>query len=235
MTQQAAAPKMSALDALRNLGQKKPAPQSPALSAQNSDPAIAGAKRDKNTVKLGFDPGFNERAAYGAVLKHALERATSDFEIIQSELRDYGKGKRGVYNDAFKANVTTVCVPFNVDTPAGPETKYVQVICSNKYSVVKDMILNNDEALGEWRDRLFTTEITKKLKPNAEELVRNLLSEMGLQGDELEASMGALFDTESKVSTREDFEQQSAAAPPEVRAILEQAVTRAQPGLKFPG
>ena len=235
MTQTAAAPKMTALDALRNLGQKKPAPQSPALSAQNADPAIAGAKRDKNTVKLGFDPQFHERACYGAKLKAAMDRATSDFEIVQAELRDYGKGKRAVYNDAFKANVTTVCVPYPVEVPGGTETKYVQVICSNKFSVVKDMILNTEEALGDWTPRLFSKEVTKRLKPNAEELVRNLLSEMGLQGEELEASMGALFETDVRVSTREDFEQQAASAPPEVRAILDQAVTRSQPGLKFPG
>lgn len=226
-------PKPSALDALRALGQKKPVATSPALSAQNADPAIAGAKRDKNTVKLGFDPGFSERAAYGAALKHALERATSDFEVAQAELRDYGKKKRAVYNDAFKANVTTVCVPFSVEVPGGHETRYVQVVCSNKYSVVKDMVLNNQAELGEWFGKLFTVETVKKLKPNAEELVRNLFSEMGLQGDDLEASMAALFDTEHKVSTKEDFEQASSLAPPEVKAILEQAVTRAQPGLKF--
>jgi hypothetical protein len=47
--------------------------------------------------------------------------------------------------------------------------------------------------------------------------------------------MESLFDTEHKVKAKEDFEQQSAAAPPAVKAILDQAVTRAQPGLKFPG
>lgn len=232
---QTPATKPSALDALRALANKKPAVQSPALSAQVADPAIAGAKRDKNTVKLGFDPSFSERAAQGAHLKAALERATADFEIIQSELRDYGKGKRAVYNEAFKTTITTVGVPYSVETPTGPETKYVQVICSNKYSVQRDMILNNGDTLGEWTEKLFTVEETKRLKPNAEELVRNLFAEMGLAGEELDAAMGSLFETDRKVSTKEDYEQESSKAPPHVKAILDQAVTRSQPGLKFPG
>lgn len=224
---------VSAIDALRALANRKSTVQSPALSAQVADPAIAGARRDKNTVKLGFDPSFSDRAAHGAALKAALDRASADFEIVQSELRDYGRDKRAVYNDAFKTVITTVGVPYSVETPTGPETRYVQVVCSNKYSVQKDMILRNADALGEWVDRLFVVEETKKLKPNAEDMVRKVFVEMGLEGEELEAVMGSLFETDRKVSTRDDFEQESAKAPQNVRAILEQAVTRSQPGLKF--
>lgn len=232
MTQVATKP--SALDALRALSQKKPSPGNPALTAQLADPAIAGAKRDKNTVKLGFDPAFAERAAYGAQLKEALDRATADFAIAQAELRDYGREKRRVYNESFKVVITTACVPYSVDSPSGPETRWVQVICSNKYSVKADMVLNNQGTLGDWYEKLFSVETTKKLKPNAEELIRNLFGEMGIAGEELDTAMESLFETESKVSTKEEFEQLQEKAPVEVRAILEQAVTRSAPGLKFP-
>lgn len=231
MTQQATKP--SALDALRSLAQKKPTTTAPSLTVQVTDPAIAGAKRDKNTVKLGFDPRFTERAAYGATLKHALERATSDFEIVQAELRDYGREKRKVYNETFKTTVTTVSVPYSEETPEGPETKYVNVICTNKYSVQRDIVLNNSETLGEWRERLFNIETTKRLKPNAEELIRGVFAELGMEGESLEGAMSSLFETETKVSAKEDFEQQEAKAPDAVKSLLSQAVTRSQPGLKF--
>ena len=223
----------SAIDALRNLAQKKPAPQAPSLTVQVTDPAIAGAKRDKATVKLGHDPNFHEKAAYGAKLKDALERAQADFEIVQADLRDYGRDKRKIYNDTYKANVTTVSVPYSVETPDGPDTKYVQVICSNKYSVAKDVVLNNRDALGEWSEKLFKFDVTKKLRPDAEGMIRNIFAELGLQGESLESAMEALFEVDTKVTTREDFEQQEAQAPDEIRTILTQAVSRAQPGLKF--
>lgn len=225
--------KSSSFDALRALAAKKPTAQSPSLTAQVTDPAISGAKRDKNTVKLGHDPDFHERAAYGAKLKAALERATTDFEIVQSELRDYGRDKRKVYNDTFKTSITTVQVPYSVETPEGPETKFVQVICTNKYSVQRDVVLNNLDAIGTWADRLFQTDTVKKLKPNAEELLRGIFGDLGLEGAELESAMESLFETEVKVTTKDDYEVQEAKAPEEVRSILSQAVTRAQPGLKF--
>jgi hypothetical protein len=228
MTQQ-----MSALDALRSLANKKPAAQAPGLTIQVTDPAIAGAKRDKNTVKLGNDPKFSERAAYGAKLRAALDQAETDFEVVQAELRDYGREKRRAYNDTFKTVVTTVGVPYSVETPEGPETRYVNVICSNKYSIQKDIILNNQSTLGEWTDRLFTIETTKKLKPNAEELIRNVFRELGMEGEALEGAMSSLFETDFKVSTKEDFEQQEGRAPDAVRSLLSQAVTRSSPGLKF--
>lgn len=228
-----AVPAKSAIGTLLSISQKKPTVMSPALSAQSADPAIAGAKRDKNTVKLGFDPGFTERAAQAATIKAALERAESDFEIVQAELRDYGKEKRALYNDAFKTVVTTVCVPYSVETPTGPETKYIQVVCSNKYSCQKDMLFNNTDTLGDWMDRLFNVEESKELKPNAEELIRNILVEAGLSEENLESAMESLFETKRKISTRDNYEQESVKAPDHVKAILDQAVTRAQPGLKF--
>ena len=225
--------KPSALETLRSLAQKKPAAASPSLTVQVTDPAIAGARRDKATVKLGQDPNFHERAAYGAKLKAALERAAADFEIVQAELRDYGLNKRRIYNDTFKTSITTVGVPYTVETPDGNETKYVNVICSNKYSVNKEVVLNNPDTLGEWQERLFNLEVTKKLKPNAEELIRGVFQELGMEGEAIDGAMASLFETEVKVSTKEDFEQQEQKAPDAVRSLLSQAVTRANPGLKF--
>jgi hypothetical protein len=223
----------AALDALRSLAQKKPAEQAPSLTIQVTDPAISGAKRDKNTVKLGVDPNFTERAGYSARLKAALERAQSDFEVIQAELRDYGRDKRKVYNDTYKTNVTTVGVPYKVDSPEGEETRYVQVICSNKYSVQKDAVLANRETIGQQFDRLFSVEETKKLKPNAEKLIRDILIEQGITGETLEAAMDTLLETEQKVTTTEAFEQEAEKLPQETQTLLNQLVTRAQPGLKF--
>jgi hypothetical protein len=226
--------KPSALDALKGLA-KKAAPPSSAIAAQVNDPAIAGAKRDKNTVKLGFDPTIAQTAERAANLKEALERAEAEFKVDQAQMRDYGIGKRGLYNDTFKCEVTTVCVPYLVDVPGGvQETKYVQVICSSKYSVNKDIILGNREAFGGSFDRLFKVETTKSLKPNAEELIRGVFAEIGLQGEDLEGAIAQLFETTEKVSVAEGFERESKTLPAEVRVILDQSVTKAQPALKFP-
>jgi len=224
--------KPSALDSLKALSKKQPAPAA-AISVQVNDPAIQGAKKDKNTVILGLDPSIAERAQYAANLKEALERAQADFEVSQAEMRDYGSGKRSLYNDTFKANVTTVKVPYSVQTPTGPETKHVLVICSNKYSVQKDVVLNNKAALGDSYNRLFVEESSKKLKANAEELIRGVFTDLGITGEELETTMGNLFEEEVKVKTTEQYEVESKKLPDDVRMILDQAVTRAQPGLKF--
>ena len=73
--------KSSALDALKNLGKKTPVAGASVIATQLADPAIAGAKRVKNTVTLGFDPGIAEDAKYAAELKQALEDATSAFAV----------------------------------------------------------------------------------------------------------------------------------------------------------
>jgi hypothetical protein len=236
-----AARKPSALETLKALSQKKPAAAGSPLAAQTNDPAIAGAKRDKNTVKLGFDPGIAEDALNAATLREALERAKADFEVCQARMRDYGRDKRKLYNDTFKADVTTVCVPYSVEVPGGGdgatpgrETRFVQVICTNKYSVAQETVINNKENLGDQYDRLFTEEVTKTLKPNAEALIRDLLGELGMHGDQLQSAMDTLFDEKVKVSARESYEQDVQRAPEDVRTLLEQAVTRVQPGLKFP-
>ncbi len=230
------ASKPSALDTLKNLANKKPVAPSAALASQVNDPAIAGAsmtKGSKNVVTLGFDPVFAEKASQCAALKDALDRAETEFKVLQAETRDYGSSKRGLYNDAFKANITTVKVPFEVDTPSGKEKQYISVICSNKYSVQQDIVLGNKDALGELYGRLFTETVTKSLKPNAEELVRGILKEVGLDDEAVESSMQTLFETTTKVATTENYEQEAKAVPVQLKAVLEQAVTRSAPGLKF--
>lgn len=228
------ASKPSALAALKALGSKTPV-AGQTIAAQVNDPAIAGAKRNKSTVSLGFDPKFADSARAAWDRKAALQRAEQDFETSQAACRDYGAEKRKLYNGTFKADVTTVQVPFTVETPAGHETKYVQVVCTNRYSVQKETVLNNREELGEHFDRLFTVEETKSLRPNAEELIRNLLTETaGLEGEALETAMSQLFETSKKVSTTEHYETEVEKTPPHLKSILEQVVTRAQPSLKFP-
>lgn len=224
--------KPSALDALKSLANKKPAPAA-AISVQVNDPAIAGAKKVGSTVTLGFDPSITERAKYCSSLKEALEKAESEFAVLQGEMRDYGINKRGLYNDTFKANITTVKVPFTIEVPGGNETKVVAVICSNKYSVQKDVVLNNKDTLGEAYERLFVEERAKKLKPNAEELIRGILSEVGLDAEQVETSMQNLFEEEVKVKTTENYEQEAKKLPDPLKLVLDQAVTRSSPGLKF--
>jgi len=234
--------KPSALDALRALSKKAPAPETPALSTQITDPAIAGATRVKDTVKLGFDPQIAEHARHAASLKEAMDRATAEFAVEQAKMRDYGKNKRDLYNSTLKCDVTTVCVPYSVEvsgngdgsTP-GRETRYVQVICTSKYSVQQDTVLRLEPALGPDFKKLFTKEETKVLKPNAEELIRQILTEAGLTGEDLDNSMDTLFETVVKVTANKSFEHDiRTISNPEVRFAVEQAVTRQQPGLKFP-
>jgi hypothetical protein len=234
--------KPSALETLKSLASKKSAVVSN-LSTEVTDPAIAGAKRNGkgSTVNLGFDPSIAEQASHAASLKYALDKAKSEFEIVQATMRDYGAQKRELYNNVFKTNVTTVCVPYLVETTLdaesatpGRETSYVQVICSNKYSVNQDSVLalENDMA-PEVFSKLFTKETTKVLKANAEQLIRDLLGEMGFAGEELDNSMNSLFETVVKVKTTESYEQEIKRAPETVQMVLGQTVTRVSPGLKF--
>lgn len=223
------ASKISALEALRALFGKKAPVEVPA-PASAQDLAIQGATRAGNVVKLGSDPSVKDRAALAASLKLTLEKAEEEFSVLQAEIRSYGKDKRDVYNDTFKSSVTTVAVPY----ADGEDTKWIQVVCTNRYSVQKDIILNNQDKFGGHFGKLFNVETTKKLKPDSELLIKNLLSELGLNGNELDEAMGKLFDVEHKVTTKEDYETVSREVTEEgLKTILSQAVTRAQPALKF--
>ena len=233
----------NALDALKALATNNPAPaESSSLIAGLDDPALKGAKRNKNVVNLGFDPEITERAQYCFELKSALEVAKSDFEIVQSELRKYGIEKRAAYNKAFKTSVTTVGVPYLIEVPIddesntpGRETHTVQVVCTNKYSVEQDAVLALKNDLGSVYDRLFEEETAKTLRADAETLIRNLLKEVtGLNDAEVNNSMEKLFETKVKVKTTQDYETEIEKCPGAIQTVLAQSVVRTAPALKFP-
>jgi hypothetical protein len=241
VTTPAAANKPTAADKIRALGKKPTTPAGQVLPAGMTDPAIVGAKRDKNTVKLGVDPEISERARYCSKLAKVLQEAEADFKVLQGELRDYGRGKRGLYNEHFKANVTTVCVPYSVEVPAeadsatpGRETKFVQVVCTNRYSVEQEIILNHKDTFGDLYPRLFEEKTVKTLKPDAEELIRDLLKEQGMAVEEIDSAMDGLMESKTTVKATEGFEKESREVTDALKEILNQAVTRVQPALKFP-
>lgn len=198
---------------------------------------------------LGVDPRFIARAKYAADLRRALDSAEAEFSVAQAEMRDYGVAKRAAYNRAFRANVTTVEVPYcefleelpraSKEEPArhapaqGQELRVVQVICSNKYSVAQDTILQNRDRLGDDFERLFKIEETRTLKPNAQDLLQGVFAELGIEGEQLTTIMEQLFERKVKVSATETYEQEVQRLPDDVQALLAQMVTRAQPGLKF--
>lgn len=226
--------KPSALATLKALASKKPVPQDAAISAQVDDPAISGAKRNKNTVTLGFDPKFADNAASCSELQKAMKDAEAAFKIYQARVREYGSQKREVYNDTFKSNVTTVCVPYFVDGEDAREERLIQVVCSNRYSVAQDTVLGKKEEMGDWYDKLFTEDVTRVVRPNAEELLRGLLQEVGIEADAVDGIMDQLLETKTKVSTKPEYETLSKEAPESLKNVLDQAVKRAEPGLKFP-
>jgi len=238
----------SALDTLKKLANKKTVDDSAAagaLTTQLQDPALAGAKRDKSVVKLGFDPAIAPQAQEAAELRAALAEAEARYAMVQVNMRQYGVDKRGLYNDTFKADVTTVAVPYSVEVPAceesttpGRETRYVSVVCTNRYTAQSQTVLQlRDSAAISPADfgKLFVVEETKKLKPNAEELVRGVLAEAGMEGDVLENAMLALFDTEVKLTVNKDFEKNIKEVDDATRTLLSQCVKRVEPSLKFNG
>lgn len=235
----------SALGTLRKLAAKKPVEDNSTLATQLQDPALAGAKRDKNVVRLGLDPAATGLAKEGAELKGALDRAKARYEIVQAQLRDYGAAKRDLYQGTFKAKVTTMAIPYVVEAPTGPEdesetpgreTRYAQVICQNKYSVQDETVLALEPDIGpELFPRLFEKKETRKLKANATELIQGLLQELGMEGEELDNAMEALFDVETKVNATKSYEDEIGKAPESVQTALAQCVQRVSPSVKFNG
>ncbi len=227
----------SALAFLLALSKREPAPAgAPTIVQSMTDPAMQGASKKGSVVRLGLDPAITERARQGAELKAALDNAQAAFSVVQGDLRAYGADKRQVYNGLFKADAVTMAIPYQVPSPGQPndvETRYVQAICKNAYSINRDVVLGMRDEIGEHFPRLFEETTTKTLKPNAEELIRNLLLEMGIIGEALDATMDGLRDVHVTVKTREDYEVTVQSVPAPVRTILDQAVRRHEPGLKF--
>lgn len=224
----------SALGALRAMGKKEKVDPTSTYADTVNDIAVAGAKRVKTTVQLGFDSDFAPTAKLAADAKDALKRAEKEFEVHQAQVRDYGIEKRKIWNKSKRSLDTTVAVPYEVDVPGGQkETRHVAVVCSNKYSVRKDTIEQIRGDLGDSYDRLFEEDRKKVLKPNCEDIVRGLLGELGMEGEELEGAMDSLFEEEVKIKTKKEYEREVEAVPDGLRDILDQAVTRSQPALKF--
>ena len=247
VTVQPEAPKgPSAMDMLKAAIADKPTPGvvPQGLGSSISDPAIAGATRKgkSSVVKLGVDPSILEDAREAASLTSEIKKLTALFSVRQAKMRDYGASKRKAYNKVYRTDITTVDVPYTVEVPndqnsdtPGHETRFVQVVCANKYSVSDDPVLAaKDTVLAGWFEKLFSTEKTKVLKPDAETLIRKILSDNGIPEESMQKAMDLLFEEKTKVSTVEAFEAIEQEAPEEVRTFLAQSVTRQQPSLKFP-
>lgn len=197
-----------------------------------ADPVIRNSVRNKSTVTLGLDQTFSSVAATAATLVAAIDKAEKAFEQTQIKLREYGKAKRDLYNKTYKSNVVTVNIPY---CPTGEtELKYAQVICSSKYSVSKDAVLAIKDKLGDSFSKLFNQSDDKVLKPDAIVLFEKILKDVGIPDEKIQQSMSVLFDISTTVSTKDSYESEHEKLPDNLRAILDQIVTRHKPGLKFP-
>jgi hypothetical protein len=233
----------NAVKALKKLVKDKSTISSTPVIATN-DPAILGATRKGKTkvVQLGFDSSITDDVIVCVDLKGVLETAQDQFCSLQAKIRSYGKEKHDAYNAAFNADTTTVCIPYRVEVPLneesetpGFETRYVQVVCSNSYSVAGKTAIANKEALGvELYAKLFTEKKDKVLKPDAVELIRGILLAAGIKSTELDKSMEALFEETVSVKASDNYADEAAKAPEAAKAILSQIVTRAAPSLRFP-
>lgn len=204
--------------------------EKPSLASTLTDPAIAGARKNKNTVTLGFDPDMAKTVAETAVVASSLVKLQNQLDESKKTIRAYGTSKRSIYNDKFVSDVTTVDIPY-LDNQ---ETKFVQVICANRYSVSKETVLSIESRLGESFSRLFNKSESKTLKPNAELLFKKILIEVGVPSDKLDITMSGLFDTDTSVSTTDSYEREIKKVTGDLADILNQAVVRAEPGIKFP-
>lgn len=232
---------LSDLLSLTETPKKGSRPRVSPLAGVTDDDIIRNATRKKNTVTLGFDPNIQEDAKQCAELRAALEKAKALFAKTESTIREYGAEKRSAYNDAFRCTITTVNVPFQVtvppddesDTP-GVETKHIQVVCTNKYSVQTEAVSGLKKELGDTYGKLFVEDTKKVLKAEAVDLFKKILAEVGLPEKKIDSTMEVLFNDEVKISTTEMYESEHKALPEETREILDQIVVRQKPGLKFP-
>jgi len=209
--------------------------------AEVLDPAIDGATLHNNVVRLGLDPQVAKIAARAVKLIAILKDRQAMFADVQVLLRTYGKAKRDAYNDFMRRDVTTVSIPYLARVPSDPdsetpgrELRYVQVICTSKYSVVKETVLRMEKELGDAFRRLFVKQEERVLKPDTLGLFKQILKDVGVPEDRLERTLDVLFETNIRVLAHDDYETEHKKLPEKTRAILDQAVVRQQPGLKFP-
>jgi hypothetical protein len=231
----------AALAELLALTAPMPAASTLASSTPEADsPAIREATLTNHVVTLGLDPAFTGKAARAAKLNALLRDAAQVFATSQAELRTYGKAMRDAYNGAMRCDVTTVNVPYYVKVPKDPTSEtpgrkleHVQVICTSRYSVAKDVVLKMEKELGEAFQKLFVKGESRYLRPNVEGLVKQILKDLGVPEERIEPTMGVLFTTDVTVAAHANYEAEHKRLPEKTRAILDQAVVRQQPGLKF--
>jgi hypothetical protein len=209
--------------------------------AEGTDLALQGATLAKNVVKLGLDPKVASVAARAVRLRAILEARAAMFADVQKELRTYGKAKRDAYNAAMRRDIVTVSIPYFARVPKdaasetpGRELRYVQVICASTYSVNKDTVLRMETELGDAFKKLFVTSEAKYLKQDAEGLFKQILKDLGVPEDRIAPTMGVLFETTVRVSANDNYEAEHKKLPEKTRAILDVAVVRQQPSLRFP-
>jgi len=227
----------NALEALKSLSKKgSVAKDSSVANEATTDPAILQAKKDKTVIRLGMDDSVAGTVARAHEVSRALDRLEGEWKVYEGQLRDYGASKRQVWNRLMKDSATTMAVPFKGQDEQGQDTIfYLRVTCTNKYSVNKETALKLKEELGVLYGKLFRETEEKVLKPNVEGVLRGILQEAGLKDDDLEGAMSALFDTEVTVAAQKDYEERLNEVEDEsLKNILNMAVVRSAPGLKFP-
>jgi hypothetical protein len=187
-----------------------------------------------------LDPKFTAKAARAAKLNALLREATQVFTTSQVELRTYGKAMRDAYNAVNRRDVTTVKIPYYARVPKDPASEtpgrkleHVQVICTSRYSVAKDVVLKLEAELGEAFPRLFVKGESKYLRPNVEGLVKKILLDLGVPEEKIEPTMAVLFATDVTVAAHENYETEHKRLPEKTREMLDKAVVRQQPSLKF--
>jgi hypothetical protein len=237
---ESAAPMSAALAELLALTAPMPATMETDSTPEADSPAIQGAVLNNNVVTLGLDPKFTAKAARAAKLNALLRDATKVFSSSQVELRDYGKAMRDAYNLVNRRDVTTVNVPYYAKVPKDPASEtpgrkleHVQVICTSRYSVAKDVVLKLEPELGEAFPKLFVKGESRYLKPNVEGLVKQILKDIGVPEERVESTMAVLFTTDVTVAAHPDYESEHKRLPEKTREILGKAVVRQHPSLKF--
>lgn len=212
-----------------------------ASAPPEADPALEGAKLAKNVVLLGLDPTVTRIAARAVKLIAILKDRQEMFARVQRELRTYGKAKRDGYNALMRRDVTTVSIPYFARVPIDPESetpgrelRYVQVVCTSRYSVTKDTVLRMEAELGEAFKKLFVKSEERVLKPDSLGLFKQILKDLGVPQDKIAPTMDVLFETNVSVCANDNYEAEHKKLPEKTRAILDTAVIRQQPGLKFP-
>lgn len=224
----------STLTTLRNLNKKNQAVQLDALQTQLSDTAIAGSSRKATVVRLGIDPSIKDIASRVVSLKNELERSEKEFSEMENHIRSYGSVKRDAYNEAFKSDIKTVCIPYIATSENGEtETHYVKVSCSDNFSIKHQEVLAHETVLGSSFSLMFEKSVERRLRPNSIDIVRELLRELGAKEKEVDSMMDTLFEQVTRLSVKSTYEEELKKLPDAMKQVLSQIVTKAKPSVKY--